>query len=332
MIFKLSLDISYDRIYIKQLLWIFVVYAEIYGRMENNMKKENIFNNSSNRFMYLLLFPSLFAVLIFSYLPMAGIVIAFKNFDAIDGFDNFKKILNYPEFLTAIKNTLVYCSICLFGRFPFPIILALLFNEVGNVKFKKIVQTISYFPHFLSWASVCGLVYALFAINGPINSLLTLIFGDGYEKTNILMDSKNFLPVLFFSGLWKEIGWSTIIYLAAITGIDASLYEAAEVDGCNRFKQVLYITLPSIKTTIVLVLILGLGGLVSANFEQVYGLQNVYSQNETDVINTLIYRQGIQSGEYSLSTAFGLMQGVVSLVLVVGANKFSKTIAQTSLW
>lgn len=316
-----------------------IIYRGV-RRMEIDMKKKNTFNNSSNKFMYLLLLPSLIAVLIFSYLPMFGIVIAFKNFDAIDGIinspwvglENFKKILSYPEFLGAIKNTLVYCSVCLFGRFPFPIILALLFNEIGNMKFKKIVQTISYFPHFLSWASVCGLVYALFAINGPINSLFASIIGDSYQKTNILMDSKNFLPILFTSGLWKEIGWSTIIYLAAIAGVDASMYEAAEVDGCNRFKQVLYITLPSIKTTIVLVLILGLGGLVSANFEQVYGLQNVYIQNETDVINTMIYRQGIQGGEYSLSTAFGLMQGVVSLILVVAANKFSKAVAETSLW
>lgn len=303
-------------------------------------KKKNALSNNSNKFMYILLLPSLLAVFIFSYLPMLGLVIAFKDFDAIEGIinspwvglANFKKILSYPEFLTAIKNTLIYSSVCLFGKFPFPIILALLINEIGNLKFKKIVQTISYFPHFLSWASVCSLIYAMFAINGPINNFLESIIGSGYERTNILMDSKNFLPILFSSGLWKEIGWGTIIYLAAIAGVDESMYEAASLDGCNRFKQILYITLPSIKTTVVLVLLLGLGGLVSTNFEQVYGLQNVYTQNETDVINTLIYRQGIQGGEYSLATAFGLMQGIVSLILVITANRFSKAVSDTSLW
>ncbi len=303
------------------------------------MKTKSL-NGSSNFYMYLLLIPALIAVLVFCYLPLAGIVIAFKDFDAIDGImaspwvglKNFKAIFTYPEFVQSIKNTLIYCSVCLFGKFPFPIILALLFNELSNIKFKRTVQTISYFPHFISWASVCGLTYAMFALDGPVNNVLSILVGSGYEKTNILMDSKNFLPIMFFSGLWKEIGWGTIIYLAAITGIDASMYEAAEVDGCNKFKQVLYITLPSIKSTIVIVLILGLGGLVSANFEQVYGLQNAYTQNETNVINTLIYRQGIQGGEYSLSTAFGLMQSVVSLVLVLAANRFSKIVADTSLW
>ena len=172
----------------------------------------------------------------------------------------------------------------------------------------------------------------MFAIDGPVNNLMAKIVGESYQRTNILMDSKNFLPVMFFSGLWKELGWSSIIYLAAIAGVDASMYEAAEVDGCNRFKQVLYITLPAIKTTIVLVLLLGMGSLVTANFEHVYGLQNVYTQNETEVINTLVYRKGIQGGEYSLATAFGLMQGIVSVTLVVLANKFSQVVSETSLW
>lgn len=303
-----------------------------------NVKKSKVKN--ANKVMYLLLLPAIISVIVFNFLPFAGIVIAFKDFDVIDGilgspwvgFDNFIKIFKYPEMLASIKNTLIFSIEGVFGKFPFPIILALLFNEIRNAKFKKFVQTISYFPHFLSWASVCALIYAMFAIDGPVNNIMAKLIGAGYERANILMDSKNFLPVLFFSGLWKELGWSSIIYLAAIAGVDPSMYEAAEVDGCNRFKQVIYITLPSIKTTIVLVLLLGMGSLVTANFEHVYGLQNVYTQNETEVINTLVYRKGIQGGEYSLATAFGLMQGIVSVTLVILANKFSQAVSETSLW
>ncbi len=303
-----------------------------------NVKKSKVRN--ANKVMYLLLLPAIISVIIFNFLPFAGIVIAFKDYDVIDGilgspwvgFDNFIKIFKYPEMLASIKNTLIFSIVGVFGKFPFPIILALMFNEIRSMKFKKVVQTISYFPHFLSWASVCALIYAMFAIDGPVNNIMAKLIGTGYERANILMDSKNFLPVLFFSGLWKELGWSSIIYLAAIAGIDQSMYEAAEVDGCNRFKQVIYITLPSIKTTIVLVLLLGMGSLVTANFEHVYGLQNVYTQNETEVINTLVYRKGIQGGEYSLATAFGLMQGIVSVTLVILANKFSKAVSETSLW
>lgn len=313
-----------------------------FDRMERyiymNVKKSKVRN--ANKVMYLLLLPAIISVIIFNFLPFAGIVIAFKDYDVIDGilgspwvgFDNFIKIFKYPEMLASIKNTLIFSIVGVFGKFPFPIILALMFNEIRSMKFKKVVQTISYFPHFLSWASVCALIYAMFAIDGPVNNIMAKLIGTGYERANILMDSKNFLPVLFFSGLWKELGWSSIIYLAAIAGIDQSMYEAAEVDGCNRFKQVIYITLPSIKTTIVLVLLLGMGSLVTANFEHVYGLQNVYTQNETEVINTLVYRKGIQGGEYSLATAFGLMQGIVSVTLVILANKFSKAVSETSLW
>lgn len=303
-----------------------------------NVKKSKVKN--ANKVMYLLLLPAIISVIVFNFLPFAGIVIAFKDYDVIDGilgspwvgFDNFIKIFKYPEMLASIKNTLIFSIVGVFGKFPFPIILALMFNEIRSMKFKKVVQTISYFPHFLSWASVCALIYAMFAIDGPVNNIMAKLIGAGYERANILMDSKNFLPVLFFSGLWKELGWSSIIYLAAIAGVDPSMYEAAEVDGCNRFKQVIYITLPSIKTTIVLVLLLGMGSLVTANFEHVYGLQNVYTQNETEVINTLVYRKGIQGGEYSLATAFGLMQGIVSVTLVILANKFSQAVSETSLW
>ncbi len=293
-----------------------------------------------NLMMYLILLPSLIMVLIFNYLPLLGLVIAFEDFDAFSGIlgspwvglQNFAKVLTYPDFLKAIKNTVVYSSVNLFLGFPLPIILAILFNEIHNRAFKRVIQTVSYFPHFLSWAAICSFVYALFAIEGPVNSVLATLIGETYEKKNILLDSKNFLPILFGVGQWQGIGWSTIIYLAAITGIDGSLYEAAEIDGCNRFRMVTNITWPCIKGTAVLVLILGLGSLVTSNFEMVYGLQNAFIQKDTEVINTLVYRQGIQGGEYSMATAFGLMQGVVSLVIVFLANRVSKVISGESIW
>lgn len=300
-------------------------------------ERQNIKGNLS---MYILLLPSFIVVLVFAYLPMAGIVIAFKDFDALAGIakspwvglNNFKQIITTPNFLHAIKNTLVYSTVTIFGTFPFPIILALLFNEIKNTFFKRTVQTISYFPHFISWISVCGFVYGMFAIDGTVNDILVKFFKDGYERTNILFNSKNFLPIIFISNLWKGVGWSSVIYLAAITGIDGALYEAAEIDGANKLQQAIHITIPSIKVTAILILVMGLGGLVNNNFEQVYGLQNSYIQNETEVIGTLIYRQGIQGGKYSLATAFGIMQGLVSLLLVVSANRLSKKISDVSLW
>ena len=303
------------------------------GSLENRVKDRNTV-------MYLILLPSLIMVLIFNYLPLLGLVIAFQDFDAFSGilgspwvgFQNFIKIFTYPDFLKAIKNTFVYSAVNLFLGFPLPIILALLFNEISNRPFKRVVQTISYFPHFLSWAAICSFVYALFALEGPVNSALAALIGDSYVSKNILLDSKNFLAILFGVGQWQGIGWSTIIYLAAISGIDGSLYEAAEIDGCNRFRMVMNITWPCIKGTAVLVLILGLGSLVTSNFEMVYGLQNAFIQQDTEVINTLVYRQGIQGGEYSMATALGLMQGIVSLVIVFLANKISKGVSGESLW
>lgn len=291
-------------------------------------------------YMYLLLLPALVFTLIFNYIPLAGILIAFKDFDVLKGFvdspwvgiENFKNIFMMPNFLLAIKNTFLYSSVTLFGSFPFPILLAILINEVRNKYFKKTVQTISYLPHFLSWISVIGFAYSIFSITGPYNEVMARIFGESYVANNPLLESDNFIWVIFLSGLWKDIGWSSIIYLAAICGVDQSLYEAAAIDGCGRIKKIWYITLPSIKTTAVLILIMGVGKLVVTSFEQVYGFQNVYIQAQTDTINTLTYREGIQNGNYSMATALGFAQGIVSLVMVFAANRLSKKVSDVGLW
>lgn len=294
---------------------------------------------SKNLYMYLMLIPAIVAVFIFFYLPFTGVLISFKNYDVFAGFfksewvglDNFKKILSYPNFIESIKNTLIYSAILIFGTFPFPIILALMFNELRNVRFKKVVQTISYMPYFLSWIAVVGFCYSFLGEEGGLNQVLSLINPE-LHISNPLLKSENFPLVLFFSHLWKNMGWSSVIFLAAIAGIDPTLYEAATIDGCGKMKQVWHITLPGIRTTAILVLVMALGGLVNTNFEQVYGFQNVYIQENTEVINTLVYRQGIMNGKYSLATAFGLMQGIVSMVLVFLSNFLSKKLFEVSIW
>lgn len=284
--------------------------------------------------------PAFLLTLVFSYLPLPGIILAFQDFDIMNGlfgsewvgFDNFVTIFTKPDMLKAIWNTLYYGIIILFGAFPFPILLAILLNELRNAKFKKIVQTVSYLPYFLSWISVVGLFYSFFSLDGSFNSLMAKIFGEGYQKQNILLSASNFVPIIYFSHVWKTVGWSSVLFLAAIAGIDMSLYEAARIDGCGKFKQAIHVTIPCIRSTIIVVFIMSVGTLVNSNFEQVYGFQNAYTQEATEVINTVIYRQGIQNGKYSLATAFGLSQGLVTLVLILTANAFSKKVMKTSIW
>ena len=289
---------------------------------------------------YLLLLPAIVAVFVFCYLPMAGIIMAFQEYDIIGGigasefvgFDNFVRIFTTPKFISAIKNTLLYSGVNIIFGTPLPIILAILLNELRCKWFRNTIQTISYLPYFLSWISVIGIFQALFASEGTVNNVLVKILGDNYEPVNILMDSKYFLGIIFWTGQWKNVGWSSIVFLAAITGINQSLYEAAAVDGCGRIKQVFYITLPSIMPTIDIVFIMATASLVQSNFDQVYGFQNPYIQEATEVINTLVYREGILNAEYSMATAFGVAQGVVSFLLVFITNRIVKKVSDVGIW
>jgi len=297
-------------------------------------------NIKDHSLAYLMILPAMICVFVFMYLPLLGIILAFKDYNIYDGilgspwvgFDNFVLIFQQPAMLHAIKNTLVLSFVNIFGGFPFPILLAILFNEIWNLKFKKVVQTISYLPHFLSWVSVIGLVYSLFAIEGPVNQIAAMVVGEGYEAKNFLMNSEYFIPIAFWTNIWKSVGWSSVLFLAAITGIDPALYEAATIDGAGKLRQIWHITLPGIRTTLVIVFVMNMGGLLASNFELVYGLQNVYTIDDTEVINTLIYRTGIQNGNYSAATAFGLSQGLITVTLILLANAVSKKIAQVSIW
>lgn len=292
------------------------------------------------KFLYLLISGTLLWTIIFCYLPMIGVVMAFQEFNIFKGFlgskfvgiDNFVKIFTEPVFLKAIGNTLVYSSVILFVGFPAPIILALMFNEIRGRFFKRFVQTVSYLPYFLSWISVVALFYAFFEMSGPFNDFKALFLGADMERTNILMSPDNFLGILFGSHLWKNLGWSSVIFLAAIAGIDPQLYEAAEIDGCGRWKQTLHITIPSILPTIMIIFILSSGGLVSSNFEQVFGFQNLYTMEQTQVVNTVVYKMGVQQGNYSIATAFGLAQGIVSFMIVYVVNRISRRASNISIW
>ncbi|MDF2924175.1 MAG: sugar transporter permease [Paenibacillaceae bacterium] len=293
-----------------------------------------------HKLLYLLLSGALVWNVIFNYIPMAGVIVAFQEYDIFKGvmgspfvgLKHFIDIFQVPALQKAILNTLLYSGVKLLFGFPLTVIFALLLNEIRHMMFKRVIQTISYLPHFLSWIAVASLGYSFFELYGPFNDLRQFIMGADAARLNILMDPDYFLGVIFFSSVFKEIGWGTIIYLAAISGIDSQLYEAAVMDGCGRFKQALHITLPGIVPTAMILFILSAGGILNANFEQIIGFQNLYTQQQTEVINTIVYKYGLQQGNFSLSTAFGLMQGVVSFIILYLVNKLAKKVSNVGLW
>jgi putative aldouronate transport system permease protein len=304
-------------------------YSYMYQKQKNNMM------------LYMLIFPSVIFVFVFSYLPITGLLAAFQNYDIFKGYfgspwtKNFglRHILDLfavPELYNSILNTL-YLSILNIGvTFPAAIILALLFNELRVGKFKKTVQTISYMPYFLSWISVIGLTISFFDRYGPFNDIMNLIFGHNRERILYLSKQELFIPFLLILNLWKNAGWNSIIYLASMAGIDPQLYEAASMDGARRFKQMLYITLPGIAPTATIIMILSLGGLLSSNFELVFGLQNPFINFE--VIDTVVYKNGLVQADYSVATALGFTRGMIALFLTFGANYLSKKVNDQSIF
>ena len=286
--------------------------------------------------IYFLLLPAIVLVFVFCYLPLPNLILAFKDYDFLLGFkspwvglQNFKDIFTLPDFTSAIMNTILLSFYNLTIVFVVPIIFALLLNELRSTLFKRTVQTISYLPHFLSWASVLGITYSLFSKYGAINSIIAH-FNPSYDRVLWLTIQKMFVPNVVTLTVWKSMGWETIIYLAAMSGIDQSLYEAASIDGAGRFKQCIHITLPGIVPTIVMLFILATGKILNDNFELVYGLQNAFVDFE--VISTLTYKYGIKNGDYSLAAALSMFQGVINLALIVITNKVSKRLNETSLW
>lgn len=294
---------------------------------------------SKNIPFYLILLPAVIVVFLVQYLPMFGLLIAFKDYSArlgifgspwaeMNGFANFVEIFKTPALSEAIWNTLWLNLLTLIFGFPAPIILALLINEVGHTGAKRTIQTISYLPHFLSIAAVTSIVNQLLGTYGLLNGLLSTF---GLDSVFLLEQEYAFIPTYVITNIWQTVGWGTIVYLAAITGINSDLYEAAQIDGANRLQQVLCITFPAILPTTMLLLIMRMGTLFASSFEMVYGLQNPVAWTD-DVIATAIYKYGIGQGEYGMSTALGLMQGVIAFSLTFIANAISSKVADVSMW
>ena len=284
--------------------------------------------------------PVVVYFVIFKYIPMAGIVIAFKDYkikygmfgSEWVGLANFTKAFATPTFARSVTNTLTISGLKLLFGFPAPIILALMLNEVSHVRFKKTVQTITYLPHFLSWVVLAGMFQQLLSPNnGAVNAVLRDIFGV-QKSIYFLGDNHYFRGTLVVTDIWKNVGWSSILYLATISGIDQALYEAATVDGATRWQCTRYITIPSLVSTIVIMLILNVGSIMDAGFDQVFNLYNSAVYKTGDIIDTYVYRYGMGDMKYSLATAVGLFKNVIAFILVVGTNLITRRISGEGIW
>jgi putative aldouronate transport system permease protein len=280
--------------------------------------------------LLVMLVPGLLYYAIFKYVPMGGLVIAFKDYNFFDGvfgsswvgLKNFKMLFSQPQTLNIIRNTLMLSVLTIFISFPFPIMLAILLNEVRQVWFKKIVQTVVYLPHFFSWVIVGGFVVTLFSVeSGTINHWIKQWTGQPFP---FLFEPVSWIAIYVGSGIWKEMGFSAIIYLAALTTIDLSLYESASMDGAGKGRQIWHITLPGISPTIVLMFILAMGKIMEVGFDHVYVLQNAVVSNVADVISTYIYRVGLQGAQFSITTAMGFFESLIGLMLVLAANAIAR--------
>ena len=289
--------------------------------------------------LYVMFFFPVIYYIIFRYIPMFGNILAFRKYYAGGNIFGegpltlryFQQFITAKPFWDAFKNTLILNGLYLIFRFPLTLIFALLLNEIRNLHWKKFVQTVSYLPHFISMVIVCGMIKELLSTSGPVNDIISQLGG---EKINFIALAEWFRTIFVASGVWQSLGWGTILYLAAMSGINPSLYEAATVDGANHFQQVLHVTIPCILPTIATLLILDIGGLVGSGgaFEKVYLLYSPLTYETSDIVSTYVFRMGIESGSINFATAVGLFEGLINLVLLTCANFVSRKVANTSLW
>jgi putative aldouronate transport system permease protein len=289
------------------------------------------------RLIYLMILPTIVYFLIFAYYPMHGIIIAFKDYSLAKGIweskwvglHNFSTLFRSQKFPQLLENTILISLYRLIFGFPVPILFALLLNEVRHLLFKRTIQTITYFPHFLSWVVFAGIVINLVGPLGIINSILTNL---GREPINFLTNPDMFRSLLVVTGILKEFGWSAIIYLAALAGIDPQLYEAVRVDGGGRLRQIWHVTLPGLLPTISFLLILSIAGILDAGFDQIFMLYNGAVLGVADIIDTYVYRVGLLEAKFDVATAVGLFKGVVGTILIVTANHIIRRTGERSLW
>jgi len=292
--------------------------------------------------MYLFLIPAVVTTLLFRYKPMFGLVMAFQDFSIENGYfsspfvglKHFTTFLSNPQFYSSLRNTLGLSTLSLIFNFPVPIIFALLLNEIKLIKFKRVTQTVSYLPHFISWIVVSTMVVRLLDVNlGIVNNMIALFGG---TRVPFMREPRYFWQVVIVAYIWKEMGWNSIIYLAALSGVDQEMYEAAMIDGANRFKTLLYITIPAIAPTIALLFVLDVGNLINASgsglFDAVYNLQNPLVAERAYIIEMYAYYEGIIYKRYSYAAAVNLAQSAVSLGLVLGSNGLYKKITGNSVY
>jgi len=291
-----------------------------------------------SKYLLVLLIPCIIYYIIFSYVPMWGVLIAFKNYKVYTGFAGsdwvgikyFRLFFSSPDMFELLRNTFLLGLYSLLWGFPFPLIFALVLNEAKPLKFKKAVQTISYIPHFLSTVVVVGLVQLFLS---PTFGFVNKIIEDlGFARIVFLQNPEYFRTIFISTGIWQNIGWGAIVYIAALSRIDPNLYEAAMIDGANRFKKLIYITLPCISPTIITLFLLATGEILGVGFEKAYLLQNDAILSTADVIQTYVWRQGLQRGNFSYATAVGLFNSVVNLFFLVLSNTLARRYSETSLW
>jgi putative aldouronate transport system permease protein len=305
------------------------------GKLRSN-ENPYLANIQKHWMLYVMILPGVLYFLVFKYVPLAGSVIAFQNYQIFKGMmgsswvglDNFKFIFTYQDFYYVLRNTAIIALYKLLFGFPAPIILALLLNEVRLMLAKRVVQSLFYLPHFLSWVVVGGIVFELLSTQGVANMVRSWF---GLDPILFMQEQKFFRLIVVLSGIWKEVGWGTIIYLAAIAGINPNLYEAAVMDGANRWKQTTHITLPTMFPTILVLFLLNIGNFLELGFDQIFNLLTPMTYSVGDIIETYVYRAGVLQGQYSVSTAIGLFQSIIGFALLWIFNRMARKTEQ-GLW
>jgi putative aldouronate transport system permease protein len=288
--------------------------------------------------LYLLLLPAAVYVFVFEYLPMYGVQIAFKDFRSSlgiwgspwVGFKHFARFVKYPQFMLLVWNTLSINLYSLVVGFPVPVILALLINEIHAGKFKKVVQMVTYAPHFISTVVICGMIILFTNKNAGMLNHITSALGLG--RTEFLVNPRWFKTVYVLSGIWQNAGWGTIIYLAVLAGVSPELVEAAKIDGASRFQVIRHVNIPHLIPTVVILLIMRCGSLLSLGFEKVWLLQNPLNMDSSEIISTYVYKVGLQGAQFSYSSAIGFFNTIINLIFLITVNKISSKVSETSLW
>ncbi len=290
--------------------------------------------------LYLFLLPAVVALFLFSYLPMYGVQIAFRDYKSFKGIwgsewvglKHFERFVGLDMFPRLLKNTIAISVYSLVAGFPLPILLALALNACQAHKFKRIVQTVSYAPHFISTVILVGMINLFFSPSSGVVATILQRLGLLQGNLNVLMNPNAFIHLYVWSGVWSSLGWNSIVYLSALSGVDTSLHEAATVDGANKLQRCLHIDLPCIMPTIVMLLILNTGNIMSVGFEKAYLMQNSLNLDASEVLSTYVYKQGVKNAQYSYSAAIGLFNSVINFVLMYSVNRISRTVSENSLW